>query len=330
MDAMPHGHPWSEDLYIAKAKLYIDQMIQADPDDWSCALWSALALEFILRAALSHVSPALLANTPSNGSGWRNVHYAVKKDYTGKGVPTSIGTGEVIERLKALLPEFNKEVYQFCRKHISKRNHELHTGDMAFSDSESKRWQPQFYRACSVLLGSIGSDLGCLLPEAKVDAAQQMIDGLHEAARIAVKDEIAEHKLNWDKRPTRERRRAQQDADKWATRDRGHRVACPSCDSTALIFGDASGPVQRSLDANEVVVKQRMWPKAFECQACGLRISGFSKLSACNLGGEYTVTRRFPPGAYFGLYAEDDFAIALEEGWRDLEDELYRDDFNEY
>ena len=258
------------------------------------------------------------------------MHYAVKMDYTGKGVPTSIGTGEVIERLKALLPEFNEEVYQFCRKHINKRNHELHTGAMAFSDSESKRWQPQFYRACDVLLGSIGSDLGRLLPEAKVDAAQQMIDGLHETARMAVQDEIAEHKLNWGKRPAEERRRARQDADKWATRDRGHRVACPSCDATALIFGDASGPVQRSLDANEVVVKQRMWPKAFGCQACGLRILGFSKLLACNLGGEYTVTSRFSPGAYFGLYTEDDFTIALEEGWRDLEDELYRDDFNEY
>ena len=316
---------------MAKAKLYIGQMIHADPDDWACALWSALALEFVLRAALSHISPALLANIRNNERGWRNVLYAVRMDYTSrKSRPTTITTREVIDRLGELLPEFTKEVSQFCIEHIGKRNQELHTGDTAFYSSENRSWLPQFYRACAVLLKSIESDLGNLLPESEANAAQQMIDGLHEIAEEAVKEEIAAHKLIWGKRTDTERETARQDAGTWATRIRGHRVPCPSCDTTALLFGDASGGVRRLLQDNIVVVKQRMRPRLFECRACGLRISGFSKLSACNLGGEYVVTSSFSPGEYFGLYTEEDFTAALEEDWRDLEDELYHDDFNEY
>ena len=333
MEAKPHGHPWSEDLLLSKAKLYIEKMAQIDPDNWECILWSSLALEFVLRAALAHFSPVLLART--NGSNdWRNLLFAVSMDYTStKAKPISIQTGEVIKRLSELLTEFTKEISDFCYGRVDKRNEELHTGTMAFSDIEDKAWRPQFYRACDVLVKSIDHSLEELLPSAETQTARQMIDGLQESAKEAVKKDVAAYKVVWENKAEDERKSAQQRADGWATRDRGHRVSCPSCSTTALVLGDASGPVKRQLDGREIVAKQKMLPREFKCQACGLRISGFSKLLACNLGEVYTVTSRYSPEEHFELYTEDDIADARAEGRNEMEHEMearFSDDFNEY
>ena len=330
MDAKPHGHPWSEDLLLNKAKLYIEKMSLHSPDEWECALWSSLALEFILRAALAHFSPVLLARTIGRNE-WHNLLFAVSMDYTvRKAKPMSITTGEVIKRLSALLTDFNKEIADFCYGHIDKRNEELHTGSMAFSDSEDKAWRPQFYRACEVLVNSTGSSLEELLPEAEVGTARQMIGGLHESAKETVTEEVGAHKIVWDGMPEDERKDAQRRAAQWATRNRGHRVACPSCGTIALLFGDASGPVERHLRDREIVAKQKMLPKEFKCEACKLRISGFSKLLACNLGDVYTVTSTYSPEEHFDLYTEEDLAGAREEGRHEMQEELFDDDFNEY
>ena len=56
-----------------------------------------------------------------------------------------------------------------------------------------------------------------------------------------------------------------------------------------------------------------MLPSAFECIACGLKISGLSKLSACGLGDAFTSTTRMTPAEYFGLYTEQDLEQARQK-----------------
>ena len=69
--------------------------------------------------------------------------------------------------------------------------------------------------------------------------------------------------------------------------------------------------------------RQTIWPSSFECVACGLRISGLSKLAASGLGNAYSATRTYTAAEFFELYTEDELEEARNE-WQE-----YEPDFNE-
>ncbi len=75
-----------------------------------------------------------------------------------------------------------------------------------------------------------------------------------------------------------------------------------------------------------IVQKQTMLPSVFECIACGLKISGLSKLSACGRGDAFTATSRASPAEFFGLHTAQELEAA---SGKSLEPE-WEDDFNEH
>jgi len=312
-------NPWSADTLLAKAQLYIEQMDSTVADEWKYGLWSALTLELLARAALANISPVLLAD-PQN---WRNIMHALGNAPTAKKFsPTSIGTKEVLVRLSELLPEFNQEVAGFCGKHVERRNAELHSGEVVFTGVGTAEWLPRFYRAVKILLESMAKELADFV--ADPERALEMIASLDDAAAKAVDQDIKAHEKVWFNKPVADRDAATLQATAWATRHAGHRVVCPSCASPAILHGRASGPVSTTVGNDEVVQRQTMLPSAFECIACGLKIAGYSKLSACGLGDAFSEMTTYTAAEFFDLYTEDD----LEEA-RNVRPE-YEPDFNEY
>lgn len=107
-------HEWSSAALIAKAQRYADLMLEQARDEWQFGFWSALSLEMIMRSAIGHISPVLLAD----GKDWNNALFALgKRGLTGKLSPKSIESSEVISRLESLLPDFNREHANFCALH---------------------------------------------------------------------------------------------------------------------------------------------------------------------------------------------------------------------
>lgn len=313
------AHPWSAEALFGKALLYAERMESATADDWQFGFWSALSLEFLARAALSHISPILLADSAN----WRNLVYALGGAPTAKKFsPTSIGIKDVLGRLNELVPAFTEEVAGFCTKHIERRNAELHTGELAFATLGTSEWLSRFYLACKILLDSMGKPLSGLVTDSAT--AQAMIDSLEDAAAKAVNQDIKAHAQVWLNKDNEERERASTQAEAWATRQTGHRVVCPACSSPALVNGTPSGPVATKVEDEDVVQRQTVLPASFECIACGLRISGLSKLSACGLGDAFTAKSTYSAAEFFGLYTEDDLEAARGEF-----PPYYEEDFNE-
>lgn len=168
----------------------------------------------------------------------------------------------------------------------------------------------------------MGRSLSDLFSDA--EGAQAMIDALGDATAKAVNQDIKAHKQVWANKTEAERKTAAAQASVWATRQAGHRVECPACNSLALIQGKPAGPVATSVQEDEVVQRQTMSPSSFECVACGLRILGLSKLSAAGLGDAYTAKSSFTAAEFFRLYTEEE----LEEA-RNATPE-FEEDFNEY
>ena len=131
-----------------------------------------------------------------------------------------------------------------------------------------------------------------------------------ETAKAVLKN-VAAHKSVWGAKEQAERDKATSQAEVWATRQTGHRVACPSCQSTALVYGDPVSASQQSLEDDMIKEKQEYLPSKFECIACGLKIAGLSHLSAAGLGDIYVQTSFYTPSEFYELedpadYWEDD------------------------
>jgi hypothetical protein len=312
------AHPWSTNALFAKSLLFIRRMEASSPNDSQFGIWSSLALELLARAALSNVSPTLLAENDN----WRHITYAMGREATVKKyIPFSIGTKDVLNRLSELVPTFTRENADFCAEHIGRRNAELHTGELIFDFLGTSQWLPRFYAASRVLLESIGKTLSDYISDAK--GAESMIASLSDAAAQAVSQDIKAYAQVWSKKLEADRETATTQALAWATRQSGHRVKCPACESTALLQGEPIGTVTTELDGDEVVQVQNMLPSAFECVACGLRILGLSKLSSAGVGDVFTAKSIFAAAEYFNLFTKDDVAEARAQGPE------YEDDNNE-
>ena len=309
-------HEWSEESLFSKALLYVQQMEAHTADTWLFGFWSTLGLELLARAALAHISPILVADNKS----WQNLRYALGQNPTAKKFsPSSLNTKEVLNRLHELLPAFNDD-FNFCLEHIERRNSEIHSGKLAFASLGTSKWLPKFYSACNMLLESMDKKLEELV--SNPEKAQEMIDSLKDDAAKAVRKNIEAYKQVWLNKNNKERIKGSRQARNWATLHAGHRVVCPSCDSNALVKGTPSGPVTTNLDGDNIIQRQTQWPSSFECIACGLRISGLSKLSACGLGDAITAKSTYTSAEFFDLYTEDDLEQARQST-------LFEDDFNE-
>lgn len=319
MKSSSASHPWSSSALRAKAVLYVERMEAEEPNDWRFGFWSALSVELLCRAALAHISPALLADSRD----WHNVLHALGRQPTAKKfTPITIGTREVISRLSELVPTFTQEHAGFCTQHIERRNAELHTGELAFSAIGTASWLPRYYATCKVLLESMGKHLADLVSDPS--AAEAMIESLEDAAAKAVHHDISAHAKVWANKSEADRKTATAQAIAWARRQTGHRVRCPACQSPALVQGTPSGPVTTTVDGDDVIQRQAVVPSSFECIACGLRISGLSKLAAAGVGDAFTGKSVYTAAEFFDLHTEDELEAARQEG------HVYDDDFNEY
>ena len=287
-------HP--EALY-AKAERYIQNMDDYDSDEWEYALWSSFSLEFLARAALANVSPALLAEADKNGS---NLLFALGfAPFEERFSPRSIPISEVFKRLSGILPEFTKEHESFGVVHTGKRNAELHSGELAFDGVKGSTWQPRFYQTCGILLTSMGVTLPEFVGEDEAEVAKKLIDAADDESAKAVKGDVEAHKKVWNAKLDDDRSTLQTQAAVWATRQNGHRVDCPSCGSAALVLGEpVSAPTQK-LDDDEIIETQEYLPTHFECVACGLKIAGLSRLAVVGLSDRYKKTQTYDAAEYY-------------------------------
>ena len=320
MNAKVTQHPWSADALFNKAVLYVGEMERVTADDWRFGLWSSLSLELLARAALANISPTLLAN----GKDWRNINYALgnpptKKDFK----PSSAASADVFSMLNELLPEFSKELQSFSALHCAHRNAELHTGEERFSAIRTSEWLAKYYTTWDILLESMGKSLDDVFHDPKT--AREMILALQDTAAKAVQQEIENHKNLWMQRSPEDQKVALAQATTWATRHAGHRSSCPACGSPALIRGTGRGVVSTEIDDDgDIIQRQTMLPSSFECIACGLKIAGLSKLSACGLGDTFAATTTSSAAEFFNLHTDEELEEALK-----LAEPEFEEDFNE-
>jgi DNA-directed RNA polymerase subunit RPC12/RpoP len=303
LKAKPTPQAWDAEALWTKALRYAGCMIDNNVENWQKGLWSSLTVEFLARAALANVSPALLSESSQKNSD--HLFHALGFEPAGSAIkPLSIGVTDVLRRLASLFPNtFTKELEGFCVRHTGDRNAELHSGETPFDGVDPALWQPEFYRAASALLETMGLSLGDLVGEEETNVAKKLMEAAADEKAKAVLGEVAAHKKVWEAKFEVERTKLKASAEVWASRQEGHRVNCPSCCSTALVKGEPASAPQIKLEDDTIFESQEHLPSQFECVACGLKVLGLSRLRAIKLDSRYKHTLSYDAAEY---YSPDD------------------------
>jgi len=303
-------HEWSTEAFFGKAQLYAEAMNEHDDSDWKFGLWSAFALEMLVRAAVAATSPALVADNQD----WNNVLYGLgKTPKKPKFVPKSASITELVSRAEDLCPNFDREHANFCVSHFARRNSEIHTGNLPFDGIGPSSWLPMFYTVASTLVEAIGESLESLFGDIVAQRAREDIAALKDDTAKAVRGSINAYRLVWEQKSEEEQNSAREQAKVTSLRHYGHRVACPACACVALINGKAAGEARRTVDDDGVVERETMKPEAFHCVACGLKIAGYSALLAAGLGDTYTSTSHYDAVEYFEVDIEKHARSMMED-----------------
>lgn len=289
---------WDAGALYAKAQRYVQRMQEEDSDEWEHALWASFSLEALARAALSNISPALLADTTEKN--WQHLFHSLGFTPTEqKFSPRSIAINEVLKRLKEILPDFDNELEAFCVVHTGRRNAELHSGATPFDGVDSSQWHAKFYRACIVLLKSMDCTLEEFVGKAEGKVAEKLIEAAKDETAKSIKGDVSAHKKVWEGKAEPERNKLALSASTWATKHAGHRVKCPACASDALIYGEPVGVPHKKIEEDEITETQEYLPSHFECIACGLKIAGLSRLHVVDLGARYKKTQIYDAAEYY-------------------------------
>jgi len=303
---------WEKDPLWSKARLYFQNAFNEPREEPTFGLWCSLGLELLARAALSSISPTLLAEP--------NREHKYLLHALGRGserVPKkSISTSQVLGLCVDLFPEFSTDDLTISMAVINRRNEELHSGAAAFSAYPHGQWIAGFYKACESLATILGESLESLFGEAEATIAKEILAEDRNNIKQRVQSRIASHRAVFETKPDDIRKVAKTDSeeqgDKLAHAGH-HRASCPACQCTGTIKGKAFGKEHIADEDGDVVVRQSVAPTSFTCPACGLKFVGYAELEEANLGEYYTHKVSYSPDEYYGLIHPDDLPEHIEE-----------------
>jgi hypothetical protein len=283
----------------------MERALNVPRDDDLFPFWSSLALEFLARATLAHISPILLAET-SDPDGRNMLHALGLVPKIKNFVPKSLQTSDVLTRCEQIVPNFTKDLELFCRGLTNKRNEELHSGGLPFTQLQNYTWLPRFYEASSVFLEFQGKKLSDFIGSEEANAAEVMLKAVADEAAKNVQKLINAHAEVWKNKDQKEKDVLIAAAEKAARPWRGHVVDCPACSSKALLHGEEIRQQPPVLENEELVVRSFMLPTELICEGCGLTIKGHNQLYAAGFGSQFTNTVKYDPVEFYAEEFERD------------------------
>lgn len=280
--------PYDHNAFWIKAKLFLNHaMDQDDPRGFDeRALWASLALELLAKAALSRVSPLLIAEPSEDGINLLMASGLIEGDARFN----SVRAQTIYSRCSKAFKPFNQKEAQAITR---ARNEYLHGAGVGFTGIPPEAWWPRYWAQASILVNALDTDL----------------DDLVGPDRTAIiETHLAQNARNLEHRVEMLIARAQQRlaqyrsgglpsrlADEWShPRDLSaglsHRTeqACPACGDMGILEGE---DVQNSEPHYEQVsdedfdawVDLTIGADYFSCATCRLIIDGYEVLESADL-----------------------------------------------
>jgi hypothetical protein len=266
---------WDTEQYWRKAKRYIELASAPEREEWERPFWFSLAVEFLARACLTKIHPALNADPQEEG-----VHLLFAFGYELTGQPKSLPAHAVYARLEKMFPDrFRKPDKDFCGFFSNLRNQELHTGELPFESLSEKKWLPHFYEVCAVLCELLGKQIDDLLGD-ETETAKALIATLKKEKTSSVQSKIADHRRVFRSKAPEEQKKlvAEQAILSNAWGGTTKKMQCPACGAWARLEGRVERVSKPIYEDPELLVKNVVVANRLECKACELVLNDIEEL----------------------------------------------------
>lgn len=318
---------WDREPLFTKSKLFFEKAYEEEKDSPFFGLWCAMGLELLIRSAVSHISPTLLADPdPSH----QNLLHALNLGST-KSKRKSLITMQVLNLCQTLITDFNESHFKIASAIINQRNEDLHSGAAAFEEYPTQQWIAGFYKCCKILSEFQGESLNSLFGDEIQSEAEVILAEVEEEVIGKTKSQIAAHQKVFENKPKENqeslKEEAQKIGDKLSTKGY-HRVDCPACKNIATVIGEPYGKEHLENSDLHIIVRRSILPTKFSCSACELKLNGYSSLKAAEIANHYTRKITYSPEEYYEMINPDDYD-AITERYNEFAEPRYEEYNNE-
>ncbi|MFG1652931.1 hypothetical protein ACGFIE_23665 [Micromonospora sp. NPDC049275] len=289
-----------------KAKLFVNHAMDDDePRAFDeRALWASLALELLAKAALSRVSPLLIASPTEDGGNLLIASGLIE----GEGKFTSVKAHTLYSRCqKAFRPFSERDAQQITWA----RNSYLHGGSPTFTSIPPDAWWPRFWAQAAILVNAqdkslddlVGSDR---LPITEKYLAQNKKNIEHRVEMLIERGRQRLAQFRAGSLPARLAREWANPADLSFGWEYRTDQACPACGSSGVLEGaDAESREVKYDELDEhyydVLLELTIPADHFSCETCRLVFDTPELIEAAGLPATFVTEGDFRD------YEDDDY-----------------------
>ncbi|MFJ2014697.1 hypothetical protein ACIQJ8_16050 [Streptomyces globisporus] len=301
--------PYDHEALWIKAKLFINRAMD-DDDSRSFdeqALWASLALELLAKAALSRVSPLLIAEPTEDGT---NILIASGL-IDGDARFTSVKAKTLFTRCQKSFKPFSLTE---AAKITNARNDYLHGAGIGFLALPPDAWWPRYWAQASILISALDQEIGDFVGSDREDivAAHLSQNSKNIEHRTEALIERARQRLSQYRNGTLPAKIAAEwspGLDLTASLDHRTVETCPACDSAGVLEGDTVSDTdfrysQYREEDYEVEVTITVDSDYFSCPTCHLTLNGYELLAQAGLPETFE-TEGDPSDFYEAEYGND-------------------------
>lgn len=158
--------PWDSGGLFLKAKLFINHALDDDRASEERMLWASLALELLAKAALSRVSPVLIATPSEEGNSLLVATGLIDGDVRFR----SIQAKTLFTRCAKAFKPFNEgEALEIAQA----RNAYLHTATPTITKLPESNWWPRYWAQAHILITASNRELDEFVGSDRVDEVEK-------------------------------------------------------------------------------------------------------------------------------------------------------------
>ncbi|GAA2227341.1 hypothetical protein GCM10010360_57080 [Streptomyces nogalater] len=309
--------PFDHDALWVKAKLFLNRAMDEDSRSFDeQALWAALALELLAKAALARVSPLLVAEPNEEGTNLLIASGLVKGDARKF---TSVRAKTLMARCHKAFKPFDQAE---AMKIINGRNEYLHSSGAGFMAIPPHAWWPRYWAQAAILVTALDRDIDELVGGDREHLVTRYLE--QNAKNLEQRTEALIERAKQRRQQRLERTLPERVAAEWKT---GPQLAaqleysqveeCPACGSEGLLeggevidsqvhyptvggYGTDEEPDYSYTD--DVSVTLTIGAEYFSCPGCQLVLGNYELLRQAGI--ETAFDAEGDPDDYFGQEPE--------------------------
>lgn len=284
--------PYDHQALWFKAKMFINRaMDEGEARSFDeRAMWGALALELLAKAALARVSPLLVAEPTEEGVNMLIACGLIKGE-------ARFGTVRATTVFKRCQRAFKPFSFVEANKISEARNEYLHGSGVGFLDGSPQPWWPAFWAQAAVLISAMDRDIDEFVGTGRENVVTDHLERNQEYVKERTETliERARQRLDHYRAGTLSSKVAaewRRGGDLRAGLGHQSDQTCPACGSTGVLEGDEVSDTKvesQGYDemAYEPVVTLTIYAEYFSCPTCHLVLDRYEFIAQAQLPEQF-------------------------------------------